>query len=199
MKNQAVSNTMEKFQGLDPKVLPLLWGGALAAFLVVDLLFVMVPQWNGVMTLCKNVGQIRQDIDMLVANKQRMAQLMKQRDELTRQIADFDRMVYLRDDLPRVLQKISSQANRDGIQIDQLLPQKEGQNLLCEDQGKKYYAMPVLIQARGGFLKFEKFLNHLEQTRVFWQVDSFFIMVDAQYPQRYQVKILIKVIVLDKG
>ncbi|MBF0123090.1 MAG: hypothetical protein HQL21_06775 [Candidatus Omnitrophica bacterium] len=58
--------------------------------------------------------------------------------------------------------------------------------------------MPVLIQARGGFLKFEKFLSHLEQERIFWQADSFSFTADAQYPQRNQVKFLIKVIILDK-
>ena len=198
MKNQAANNVKAKLQGLDPKVLPVLWGSVLAVFLIVDVVFVMSPQLGGVMSLCKNVGQIRRDIDMLVVNKKRIGQLIKQRDELTRQMADFDKMVYLKDDLPKVLQKISSQANRDGVQIDQLLPLKEGQALLCENQGRKYYAMPVLIQARGGFPKFEKFLNHLERERVFWQADSFSFMADVQYPQRSEVRFLIKVIILDK-
>lgn len=196
--NKSMGSLGGRLQGIDPKVLPLLWGGALALFLIIDLVFVMGPQVCGVAALAGDVGKVRRDIDTFLQNKQRLVQLTGQRDTLMGQVADFDKMVYRRDDLPRVLQKISTLANRDGVQIDQVTPQKDVQSALCTNQDGKYFAVPVMIQARSGFRKFETFLSHLERDRIFWQVDSFSFVADPQYPQRNQVKFLIKVIVLDK-
>lgn len=197
MKERVVTKNSGKKQPFDPKLFPLVWGGALAVFILADLVFVMFPQGRDAWAVSIQAQQIRQNIENLQQNTRKRDQFFKQKDDLQRQVADLERMIYGRSDLPRVLQTISLRAIKTGVQIDQLQPLQDAQSLLCEYQGKKYYAVPVLIQAKSGFIKFEKFLGNLERERIFWQADSFSFLADPQYPQRNQIRFLIKIIVVD--
>ncbi|MBF0569555.1 MAG: hypothetical protein HQL18_02125, partial [Candidatus Omnitrophica bacterium] len=89
-------------------------------------------------------------------------------------------------------------AGRQGIILDQVVPQKDVQRLISTDRNKKYYAVPVAMQARSGYRKFSGFLRSLEKEHVFWKVDAFSFVADAQYAQKNQIKFLVEVILLDE-
>ncbi|MBF0569554.1 MAG: hypothetical protein HQL18_02120, partial [Candidatus Omnitrophica bacterium] len=88
MKSSLAEQISDMLRKVDPKFLPLLLGGAVTVFLLVDIFFVMMPQIHGVEAAGQKVIDMRRDKETLSANKKDMLRLTTQRDGLQQKIND---------------------------------------------------------------------------------------------------------------
>jgi Tfp pilus assembly protein PilO len=131
-------------------------------------------------------------------NNKRMDQFTAQRELARRKLKNLEAMVFRKDEVPVVLKDISSIANDCGIRIDQLTPQALSAKPVVENSSGKYYTMDILIRIRTGYHRLGKFLNQMELRHLFWQIDELAINVDPKDPLREEVKMKLRILVLEK-
>ena len=101
-------------------------------------------------------------------------------------------------EVPAILSIISGIANEYGVKIDQLLPEKNLQEALPTAADGKYYALPIVIKAHGGYHKFGHFLNKLENGDMFFILKDFIIQNDEKDTNTRLFSLTIKLILVDK-
>jgi Tfp pilus assembly protein PilO len=67
-------------------------------------------------------------------------------------------------------------ASETGIKIDQIMPDMLGQELLTENNQRKYYDLPIYMEARGSYHDFGRFLGKMEQNDISLRVGAFSIV-----------------------
>lgn len=174
---------------------PLL-GVAVIVLLAVDIFLIARPQLGVIAGLAAKTAQLRSDIDTLQVNKQRMGQMRLRLEGARREARDFKAMVRKVDEVPAVLKVISTLANQYGVKIDQLVPQKSDGVVIVKNEEGEYTGLSILVKARSGYHDLGRFLNRLEQEKVFWQIDSLDILADGPGLTRHAVKMQIKILIL---
>jgi Tfp pilus assembly protein PilO len=189
---------LEKLKGLDPKQLYAVLAVAILIVLGADIMLIARSQWGGVLALDKTIAQMKADIKTLQDNKARLSQFRTALDDMRLKRKNFDRMVHRNDDVPAVLKAISSLANEYGVKIDQLVPQKQSQDAIVKNEDGAYSSLAIFVSVRSGYHDFGRFMNRMEQERLFWKLEEFSFAADPNDPQKHQVKMTMKILVLDK-
>ncbi len=189
---------LEKLKELEVKYLYMILAGMIALFALVDFVLVMRVQLGLVRSLDAKIVQLDKDITDLSTNKQRLVQFKTQLELARMARKNFEAMVHRKDEVPVVLRSISSIANEYGVKIDQLTPQPISVAPLVVSEDGKYYSMNISVRISSGFHQFGRFLNRLECDRLFWQLDEFEIATDTKDIQRQEVKMNMKILILEK-
>jgi len=146
--------------------------------------------------LSKKTEQLKAEIETLRTNKQRMADFLKNLDMARGQVKDFQAMVHKADSIPAVLKTISTTANEYGVKINQLVPQKSDGIVLVKNEDGQYSSLSILVRAHATYHDLGKFLNRLEQEKVFWQMEAIDIAADEKDVIRHVVKMQMKILIL---
>ena len=185
-----------RFKELESKQFFALLGVAVIVVLAVDILLIVRSQIGVITALSAKTAQLKSDIDTLLVNEQRMGQLRLRLDGVRREAGGFKAMVHREDEIPAVLKIVSTFANQYGVKIDQLVPQKNDGVVIVANEDGKYTGLSILVKARSGYHDLGRFLNRLEQEKVFWQIESLDITADEHDPARHAVKMQLKILIL---
>ncbi len=185
-----------KLKKLEPKQFFALLGVTIIVVLAIDILLIVRPQIGVITALSAKTAQLKSDIDTLLVNKQRMGQMRLRLDGARHEARDFKAMVHREDEIPSVLKIVSTIANQYGVKIDQLVPQKSDGVVIVANEDGKYTGLSILVKARSGYHDLGRFLNRLEQEKVFWQIESLDITADEHDLARHAVKMQIKILIL---
>lgn len=142
-------------------------------------------------------ARLKKEISELKDSKNRIAQLISQRDVLSRDYANLQRMIVSKDGVPLVLDKISSVAGRNGVQVNQILPRSMELKPLLKRKEGAYFSQPVQVQLRAGYHDFARMLDELMRQGAFWKVDELRIMA-GESEQRHTIEMILKILVLEK-
>ncbi len=149
--------------------------GILVLFFLMDYFILMRPQLVAlskigakVKVLSGNLGEVKIDIQRLNAYRDQSAQLRQD-------IKKENRKVKPKDDIPLVLERISRIAIENSFKINQIMPDVVQQELLLEDEEKRYFRLPVLMEAKSSYHNFGRFLSQIERADIILKVDSFTI------------------------
>ena len=189
---------LEKMKELEPKYLYIILAGIIGIVALLDFALVMRLQFGLIASLDKSITQLNTNISELAVNNQRLGQFNGQLELARRALKNLEAMVYRKDEVPVVLKDISGIANDCGVIIDQVVPQGLSVKPLVENGGIKYYTMNISLSLRCGYHRLGKFLNQMEQRRLFWQIEELVIIADAKDPLRESVKMNFKILVLEK-
>ncbi|MEI6438114.1 MAG: type 4a pilus biogenesis protein PilO [Candidatus Omnitrophota bacterium] len=189
---------LEKLKGLEARYLYMILFGIMFLLALLDFAVVMRLQLGLAASLDSRIEQLRKDITDLSTNKQRQAQFATQLGLARTARKNFEAMVHRKDDVPAVLNSISNIANEYKVKIDQLTPQPVSPTPLIQNEDGKYYAMTINVRINCGFHQFGRFINRLERERLFWQLDDFGIMADPKDITHQEVKMNMKILILEK-
>jgi len=189
---------LEKIKELDSKYLYMILTAVIGVIVLVDFATFMRLQTGWIASLDKDISLMNTNMAELGMNNKRMDQFTAQRELARRKLKNLEAMVFRKDEVPVVLKDISSIANDCGIRIDQLTPQALSAKPVVENSSGKYYTMDILIRIRTGYHRLGKFLNQMELRHLFWQIDELAINVDPKDPLREEVKMKLRILVLEK-
>lgn len=198
MNKAFLDKIIEGYNGLEVKFRYGIFGGLLLMVFALDYFSVMAFQLDYLKKSDEEIKTLVQEIGQVKADKLFIAQMKKSLDVPRRQLVAMSEKVRSVQAVPIVLEEISRLANEFGVKIDQLTPQKDAQELLITAPEGKYYALPIVIQARSGYHMFGHFLNRLERQDLYFSVRDLRIEADEKDPNNQLISMVIKVILVDK-
>ncbi|HSV43787.1 MAG TPA: hypothetical protein VLJ10_04450, partial [Candidatus Bathyarchaeia archaeon] len=101
------------------------------------------------------------------------------------------------DQIPVVLETFSRIANRNKVFIEQLLPDSTLGTPVLKNAEGKYYFLPMVVAAKSSYHNLGRFLNEMEREGALMQIDGILISQSAENPRQHQVKLSVKVVVLE--
>lgn len=193
-----MNKLLETVKSLDSKYVYLLLASILIVLAVADYFLIARPQIAGIMAMDKKIVQLRKDAQMLITNKQRLSQFQTQLEIARRDAKNFNAMVYQKDEISFVLEKISSLANEYGVKIDQLVPQAMDAKPLVTNEEGNFFGLGIFVHTHAGYHQFGKFISRLERDRMFWRVDNIQISADEKDTQKHPFNVTLKILILEK-
>jgi Tfp pilus assembly protein PilO len=176
----------------------MLLAGLLVMLAVADYFLIASPQIRGVISIDRQITQLRKDAEALVTNKQRLNQFQAQLEIARRDVKNFNSMVYTKDAIPVIFKTIFSLASENGVTIDQLVPQAVDAKPLVTNEEGKFYGMGIFVRTHAGYHQFGKFMNQLELKRMFWRVSNVQLGADEKDTQKHPFNVTLKILILEK-
>lgn len=187
-----------KIKSLDPRILYVIFGLVILLLVVADFLLILRPQISGLLSQNKKNGELKAQIEKLQDDKKHVSQFEKGLADMKSKMVDFDRMVYAKEDVPMALNNVSTLANEYGVQIDQLAPQRQGEDQLVKNDEGVYKSIAIFIEARSGYHEFGRFINRMEKDNMFWKLDELVFLSDKINTHKHIVKMVMRILVLEK-
>jgi len=192
------SKILETFNGLNDQLRYSIFGTTVLLVVLLDVFLVVLPQCGGINSVNDQVQKLSADTTQVITDKQRVNQLRKNLKQAHLNLAEIVGKVRSLQEVPAILETISSIANDYDVKIDRLTPQKQGQESLKVTEDGHYYALPIVIQARCGYHMFGRFLNKLEDENLWFVIKEMNIQSDEKTPNLHSFSLTIKIILIDK-
>ncbi len=151
--------------------------GILFAVFLLDYFLLMSPQLGAlkkinpeIKALSGNIKRAKEDIKKLNIYKADL-------EEISEKFTEANLKVKSRDEISAVLEYIAYVANETGVKIDQIMPDMLGQELLTENNQRKYFDLPIYMEARSSYHNFGRFLNKIGQNDISLRVGTFTVVV----------------------
>ncbi len=193
----SIQNVMRGINRADIKVRYGIFAGILLAAFALDYFLLMGPQIRSLKGLEEAVKTASADVERVSNDLQRTRQL---KDGLNSSRAELEAMslkVRSLQEVPVILEEISRTANQFNVKIDQVKPLPESQETLISAPEGKYYALPIVIQARSGYHMFGHFLSTLESGHLFFTIRDWHMQAD-QDAKGLLVQATLKVVLTQK-
>jgi Tfp pilus assembly protein PilO len=187
---------LELFNNLNDQTRYAVLGGVVILIIVLDVFFLVLPQMASIADINDQIKKMSGDAQDVMTDKQRVFQLKKNLQLNRLQLKALNGKVRPIQEVPVILETISSIANEYGVKIDQLVPEKQLQEALKSSTDDKYYALPIVIKARCGYHMFGRFLSKLENENLFFILKDFIIQNDADDPKTHLFSLTINLILV---
>jgi len=171
--------------------------GVLVLFFLMDYFILMRPQLAALSKIGAEINILSGDLGKVKTDIQRLNAYRNQTAQLRQNIKEENHRANLKDDVPLVLEHISRIAIKNNFQINQIMPDVIQQELLLEDDEKRYFRLPVLIEAKTSYHNFGRFLNQLERADAVLNVDAFAVMAKKD-GKLHNIKLTLSVIIFEE-
>ena len=193
-----LNKILEHFNKLDQQTRFAIFGGLVFSIILLDAFFLISAQIGAISDVHDQIKKMSEDTQQVLVDRQRINQLRKNLEAARLQLSSLSVKVRPIQEVPVILSTISSIANDYGVKIEQLVPQKNQQETLTAAGDSKYYALPIVIKAHCGYHMFGRFLNKLENEKLFFVLKDFIIQNDGKDPNTHSIFLTIKIILVDK-
>lgn len=149
--------------------------GVLLFVFLLDYFILMRPQLVTLTKINPEIKILAQDLKKTREDVQKLGFYQGEVKQLEGELAETSQKVKSKEEVSIILEQISRMANQNHVKIDQIMPFIEDQKVLLEDNRRIYYALPILVQARGGYHDFGRLLNDLDNNDLFLYVTVFSI------------------------
>ena len=173
-------------------------GGILFSIFLLDYFLVMQPQIttltklnSGIGVLVKDVKETREDIPKIHMYQADALRLQDEMEVLANKIPP-------KEELPYVLERISRISNESGVRISQMMPLRDREKMVLSNEDGKYYSLPLLISAHGGYHNIGRFLNKIEVDDIFMSVGDFNIAESSDDQIRHAFRAHINIYILER-
>jgi len=170
--NEKISALIE---GMDEKQRYYVFAGALLLVFLLFYFVLMKPQLDSLSEISPKIKILEDDIVRTENNILRVPQFKEEVEKLKKDINLISYEIRSKEEVPLILENISKIANRNGVKIDQIMPITQDQEMLLEESDRRYFSLPILIEASAGYHDFGRFLNQIEAESNFLKVYSFAI------------------------
>jgi len=193
-----VQNVMRGINGADIKVRYGIFAGILLAAFALDYFLLMGPQIRSLKGLGEAAKTTSADVQRVSNDLQRIQQIKDGLNSSRAELEAVSLKIRSLQEVPVILEEISRTANQFNVKIDQVKPLTESQETLISAPEGKYYALPIVIQARSGYHMFGHFLNTLESGHLFFILRDWHMEAGPQADQGLLVQATLKVILTEK-
>ena len=195
--NSFLNKLAETIKNLDIKVqygvlfLILFFMFLLNYLLVVRLEISVIKEMNGTQLSVKN------EILRLEGDTKRLNQLKAELTRHQQKLDDPQIKFRAKNEIPDLIAEMTKFAQTFDVRVDQLISVKEPEELLLTNAKGKYWAVPLLLQARGGYHSIGKWLNQLERERLLLNVKKISIAADEKNMMDQQIQAVLRVVVME--
>jgi len=193
-----LSKIFEAFNSLNEQARYSILGGVVVLVLLLDVFLLVLPQCGSISDINDQIKTLSTDTAQVLTDKQRIDQLKKSLDQTRLTLEAMNIKIRPLQEVPAILETISSIANEYDVKIDKLVPQKQEQESLTQSEDGHYYALPIVIQARCGYHMFGRFLNKLENGNLYFSLKDLVVQNDERNPRTHLFSLTIKIILVDK-
>jgi len=157
--------------------------GFMALFFLLDYFVLMSPQLSALGKINPEITAISDNIKRVKADMKKLDTYQSDLEEMSKKFEEANLKVKSRDEVPIILEHIANIAGETGVKIDQITPDSLDQELLTENDQRKYYDLPIYIEARSGYHSLGRFLNKLSQSGISLRIGAFTITAtsDTRY------------------
>jgi len=173
-------------------------GGFLLLLLIVDYLVVMQFQLRTLSTLSPKIKSLSNELNGTENNIQRLPQYKKEIERLSALLERINIKIRTKEEVPMILENISVIANRNGVRIEQIMPDTTTMDPILQNESGAYYSIPIVVEAKSGYHALGHFLNDLEKEGALLSIPDFTIGHNKSEPRASIVKLTLNAIVLEK-
>lgn len=171
--------------------------GILLFVFLLDYFVLMSPQLAALRKITPEIRIVQDNIKKLKKDMQKLGVYRRDLKELNNKFDETNTMVKSRDDVSMILEHIAYVASEYAVKIDQMIPDMLDQELLAENSQRKYFDLPIYIEARSGYHNFGRFLNNIGTEDISLRIAAF--TISATNDTRYHVvKITFKATVFEE-
>ena len=192
-----IDRIKEKLQNLDDKNRRYVFGGLLLLIVVVYILLFLIPQFHIMNKTSGEIALLKKDMDEAKANQEHLPQYNKSVAELQVKMVELNKSVKSRNEVPIIMETITRLADQSHIKIDQVMPISDQIKLLVENNQKKYFALPISVEAQGGYHDFARFINQLENADIMLEINQFTI-TSRENVKNHKIRLIIKTVVYEE-
>ena len=169
----------DKFSGLLGKIneknFHYIFTGALILIFLLYYFVLIRPQINAIWKIKPEIESLSENIKKTKSDVTNLQDYKNKVEDFEQKLALMQAKVKLKYEMPLILERVSRIANEKNIKIDQITPLSVDAVSLLEDKHRKYYSLPIEIDASSGYHDFGGFLNALEQDEIFFKITEFSI------------------------
>jgi Tfp pilus assembly protein PilO len=182
---------------VDEKMIKYIIGGILLLVFLAWYFLVVQPQLTALQKLSPEITELKQQIQQAKDDVQKMNLYQGQLNQLRAKAGGVESSVQSKEDVPKVLEKISQYASKYRIRVDQIVPLFEAQEVVLKNKEGKYYSLPILVEGKSSYHDFGKFINALETDQASLTIKKFSIMANQQDALKHAIKVTVSAIILE--
>ena len=179
---EKISSIFEKIDG-NNRYYVLVAFMALVFFL--DYFVLMSPQLAALKKINPEITAISDKIASAKGDMKKLGVYQSDLEEMTKKFEDANLKVKSRDEVPSIIEYIANIAGEAGVKIDQIMPDSLDQELLTENSQRKYYDLPIYMEARSSYHNLGRFLDNLNQGGISLRIGA--ITIVATDDMRYHL------------
>ena len=192
--SEKITDVLKKLEG---KNIYYVFIGVLVVIFLLDYFIIMGPQLSALSKVSEEVKTLSTEVTNTETAIQRLNVYRQQIKQLQKDIQEENTKVILKDDVPLTLAKISRVAIENHFQINQIMPDVVQQELLLEDKEKRYFRLPVVIEAQSTYHNFGRFLNKIENLDTILTIDTFSVVARKQ-GKLHKIKVKLSMIIFEE-
>ncbi|MFH1655607.1 MAG: type 4a pilus biogenesis protein PilO [Candidatus Omnitrophota bacterium] len=182
------------FQKYSKKIIAI----AVTLIILLDFFLIMKPQVRWAKDLNRKNKELKTYIDLTLTNFEAIAQLQERLQGSKEGVEDIEKRVPSEEDIPLILEDISTASNDTMIKIFQMKPMRQKKEEMLKSALGQYYRIPISIDAKGSYHSFGKFLSTLENSEIFMSVDYLEINPSAKDLRRHNISLTINTFIFKK-
>ncbi len=191
---EKISSIFEKIDGNNRYYV---LGGFMALVFLLDYFVLMSPQLAALGKINPEIRAVSDSIRRAKVDLKKLDSYQSDLENLSEKFEEANLKVKSRDEVPIILEHIANVASETGVKIDQIMPDSFNQELLTENSQRRYYDLPIYIEARSSYHNLGRFLNKLNQNDISLRIGAFTIVAtnDTRY---HLVKLTFKATVYEE-
>ncbi|MCA9407874.1 MAG: type 4a pilus biogenesis protein PilO [Candidatus Omnitrophica bacterium] len=187
---------LDKIEQIERKNWYYILAGVLVVLLFLDYFLLMKPQLGTLMKINPEIKLLSDQITRAQNDIQRLSFYRGEIKRLNDEISDLHTNIKSKDEVPVILQKISLVAEANGVKINQIMPIQQDLEMLLESGERKYFSIPIQVEARSGYHNFARFLNQIEQNEHYLSIGTYLILgEDTQ--KEHRIKLSLEAVVFE--
>ena len=199
MPMNVLENIESKFPKINEKNRNWILGGILLAIFLGDYFLLMQPlQLRNLMKINSEIGVMSKDFMQGKTDIQRKDQYQAQLKELKEEKEMIGNRILSEEEIPLIMENISHLARKNDVRINQIMPLKEALKEVLDTEEGKYLSLPILVNSRAAYHDLGRFVNDIENDKIFMSILAFDIAASGDDPKNHSVRITIKAFVIRK-
>ncbi len=171
--------------------------GFLVLVFVVDYLLIMQFQMKTLRALASKMTTTRTNLEKSRQDIQRFSAYQNQLKRSRDTFEQVNSKVRAKEDLPLILESISRIANKNGVRLEQVMPNTSLMEPVLKDNDGQYFSVPIQVKARSEYHDFGRFLNQLESEEIFLKISEFVIRSNSNDHTRHDIELTVQAIVFE--
>jgi len=191
---EKITSTLEKIEGNNRYYVLV---GFMALVFLLDYFALMSPQLAAFNKINPEIKGVSDKIKKARTDMKKLDTYQSDLEKLSKKFEEANLKVKSRDEVPVLLEQIAITADESGVKIDQIMPDTLDQELLTENSQRRYYDLPIYMEARSSYHNLGRFLNKLNQNDISLRIGAFTIVAtdDLRY---HMVKLTFKATVYEE-
>ena len=151
--------------------------GILVFVFLMDYFLLMSRQLSALRKINPEISLLSEDIKKVKNDMKKLDTYRADLEEISKKFEEANLKVKSRDEVSVILEYIANTASETGVKIDQIMPDTLDQELLTENNQRKYFDLPIYMEARSDYHSFGRFFNKFEQNDISLRIGSYTIVV----------------------